>query len=704
MILRENDWYRPEYKNAIIHYSTKNQSFLKLAAIHRKMGVKHWYCCLALINPNLEFIDPHSPDLTLDQQTEVVIEMLINPWYFFREFVRVPVEGEYVPFEIHRGSFTLIWAFFNNIDIALLLIRQRGKTVTVACLLTYLKRILKGARTILITKDNTLRTETLTKMKKIRDGLPGYAWRSSRDDADNNEVFTYKARDNVLVTAIAQGSIAAAENAGRGLTCARLFGDEVAFIRFIRKMLAAALASGSRVRITAEERGIPYGNVFTTTPGKRDSEDGRYIYDMFHAGRYWDESMLDIPTRGELIDHISKNSTGDRVLIHAPFNHRQLGMTDRELYLAMANAGGTREEQQRDFGLQWTAGTMSSPISADDSKRIRESVCDPIPYVEIFKNTYCINWYYKQHEIDTKMRAKHIIGVDTSDAVGRDNIALVMINSETLETAATAIVNESNLIVFSNWLSDILVKYENTILVIERKSSAPTIIDSMLITLPSRGVDPSRRIFNRVVQERDANDPDLAEFTKCNRVKSEAFYEAYRKFFGFMTTGTKRKLLYGEVLQTAINMAGDKIKDKMLADELLALVVKDGRIDHKTSGNDDTVIAWLLAVWFMLFGNRLNHYGVSNRILMRRHEAEANGDDFDSEDYQRRVKEQDELSSEVDDICMKIGTSSNPYELANLRRLLRVKLAKLDIDTSHAKTVGELREIIGNEKLKSRYI
>jgi hypothetical protein len=704
MILRKSDWGLPGHEDAIIHYSTKNESFLKLAYIHREMKIEHWYCCLALINPDLEHVDPHDPNLDMATKNAVVYEMFINPWYYFREFVRVPQDGaDPVPFKIHRGSFALIWTFFNNIDIALLLIRQQGKTVVVASLLVYLIRILKGSRTILLTKDSTLRTETISKMKQIRDALPPYSW-NAQNDADNTEIFTYNSRGNRLVTCIAQNSKEAALGAGRGLTTARLFSDETAFTKFIRIMLPAALAAGTTARRIAEEAGIPYGNVFTTTPGKRDEEDGKMVYKMFHDGYYWDENLLDVPTRAELIDLITKASKGDRVLIHAPFTHRQLGLTDIDLYKAMANAGGTREEQERDFGLKWTAGSLSSPLSVEEAEMVSGSVIAPAKHIEVFPNNYTIKWYYERNEMAHRLDKMHIIGLDTSDAVGRDNIAMVITHSETMGVAGTGLVNESNLVVFSNWLSDIMTKYPKTVLVIERKSSAPTIIDSLLITLPARGIEASRRIFNRIIQDRDADDLDLKEFRKSASPRSEAFYETYRKHFGFNTTGTSRKLLYGEVLQTAVRMAGDKIHDRQLADELLSLVVKDGRVDHKASGNDDMVVAWLLACWFMLFGRRLEHYGVSNRMLMRRNAANPNDVEFDERQFEQEQAEQEALTEQIDELCSKIARNRNPFIKTTLDRELRVLLSELKLDTSQAATVGELQELIRNERLQSRYL
>ena len=88
MILFLEDWQK--YPTAIIDYETKNKSFVRQAAVYRLMGVQNHAFLLALINPRLQGVDPHDPNLTLEQQMEVAIECRINPWYFFREVARAP--------------------------------------------------------------------------------------------------------------------------------------------------------------------------------------------------------------------------------------------------------------------------------------------------------------------------------------------------------------------------------------------------------------------------------------------------------------------------------------------------------------------------------------------------------------------------------------------------------------------------------------
>ena len=79
MILFLQDWIK--YPNAIVHTSTKNQSFIDLANIYKKMGIKNYYFHLQLHDRRLEFVDPYDPNLTQEQKIWIAAECAINPFY-----------------------------------------------------------------------------------------------------------------------------------------------------------------------------------------------------------------------------------------------------------------------------------------------------------------------------------------------------------------------------------------------------------------------------------------------------------------------------------------------------------------------------------------------------------------------------------------------------------------------------------------------
>ena len=61
MILFLEDWSR--YPEAIVDTKTVNQSFIDLAHVYKKMGIKNHYFHLALHDRTLQGVDPFAPDL-----------------------------------------------------------------------------------------------------------------------------------------------------------------------------------------------------------------------------------------------------------------------------------------------------------------------------------------------------------------------------------------------------------------------------------------------------------------------------------------------------------------------------------------------------------------------------------------------------------------------------------------------------------------
>jgi hypothetical protein len=88
MILFKKDW--DNYPSAIPDYSTKNVSFVRYTKLLKAMGVDNHLFCLALIDQSLQGVDPFDPKLTEAQMELILAECIENPWYFFREVLRIP--------------------------------------------------------------------------------------------------------------------------------------------------------------------------------------------------------------------------------------------------------------------------------------------------------------------------------------------------------------------------------------------------------------------------------------------------------------------------------------------------------------------------------------------------------------------------------------------------------------------------------------
>ena len=115
IILFLKDWAL--YPTAIPDITTKNTSAIRFANILKTMGIKNHYFHLALVNRKLQGVDPFDPDLSQELKLLIANECKINPWYFFRECLRIPVEGGIGSkfLEFNRANISLFWCFFNHI-------------------------------------------------------------------------------------------------------------------------------------------------------------------------------------------------------------------------------------------------------------------------------------------------------------------------------------------------------------------------------------------------------------------------------------------------------------------------------------------------------------------------------------------------------------------------------------------------------------
>lgn len=74
-------------------YNTKNKSFLKVCETLRNKGIKNYDFMLELKNERLLNIDPYDPNLSFYDKVDILRECHDNIWYFLREIVRIPVQG-----------------------------------------------------------------------------------------------------------------------------------------------------------------------------------------------------------------------------------------------------------------------------------------------------------------------------------------------------------------------------------------------------------------------------------------------------------------------------------------------------------------------------------------------------------------------------------------------------------------------------------
>ena len=707
MVLYLEDWLR--YPGVKPNYDTKNESYLKLAGTYYAMGVKNYAFMLALHDQSLKDVDPFSPFLTELEMVKIGIECKINPWYYFREIAKVPARSgsDAVPLLANRGNIALYWCFFNHVMTYLVQIRQTGKSISTDVLDSYLLNIrCRGTTINLLTKDDALRSENIQRLKDIIDEMPFYLKQRSKKDLDNTELINISSLGNWYKAHLPQKAKKFALNTGRGMSSPIFRVDEGPFQANIEISLPAALAAGVAMRNKARANNEPYGTTLTTTAGKKDDPDGRYFYQQICAAAEWTEKFFDAKDATELevmIRAVSrglkeKMRVGDEVIrgefaVNITMNHRQLGYDDAWLLTALEETKSVGDAADRDFFNRWTSGSLSSPLSIQQMEIIRGSQKEPL-YVEDCKigsfRVPC-RWYIPKDSVEMYMaKNSSILSADTSDGAGGDDISLSLTDVKTGMLIASFNVNQVNLLAFSEWVCERwIIQCPNVTLIPERRSSAIALIDHLLLILPDRGIDPFKRIFNRIVNDPDENKTAYEEIKLPLSRRPHDIYVRYKKAFGWATSGggmTSRSDLYSTTLISAARNCGHMVNDKTTIDQILSLETRNGRVDHAPGEHDDAVIGWLLGHWMLTKAKNLLHYGIQvTDILSRNRGGSENGGVITKEQ-----REQIFYRDKIKELLGKLEQEQNEIISMKIENELRFYNSKLIIEENEVLSLDEL--------------
>ena len=703
MILFAKDWAR--FPTAIVDTSTRNHSFVRLASVYRSMGVKNHAFPLALMDPHLKGVDPHSPTLTQDQMLRIALECKRNPWYFFREIARAPAIGgtDATPVEGNRSNVALWWMFFNHITQILIQPRQTGKSFSTDTLMTLLMHVIcTNTKINLLTKDDTLRRANVARLKEIASDLPVYLNQKGPDDLNNTEEITINILGNRYTTHVPQSSPKAADKLGRGLTTSIMHVDEAPFQTNIKISLEAALPAMGAAADKSAAEGAPYGTIYTTTAGKKDDRDGRYVYEMLQNSAIWSEVFFDAVDEHDLERMIRRNSRGGVRRVAAVFNHRQLGKSDDWLAKKLEESNISGDAANRDYFNMWTAGSQTNPLPISVLEQIRGSLMD-VKFTEISPiNGYVTRWYIPQDEILWRMNnSQFVMALDTSEASGNDDISLVLLDIKTLDVVACGTYNETNLIKFSEWLASWFARFINFTGIIERRSTGAVVLDYLLLHLPQMGIDPFKRLFNTVVHEYREEPSRYEELSVPLSRRDPNIYVRLKKAFGYATSGSgymSRSALYSTALQLAAKRAAHKVHDKPLIDQITGLIVKNGRIDHEDGEHDDMVIAWLLCHWLITQGVNLAHYGIDIRVVAKEAVEELQ---VDPQTLQFR-REQQDIRDRITALGERLKKEQDDFISMRLEQELRLLTKRIVLDDNEVFSVDELLTQIRENKRHQR--
>ena len=702
LILFANDWERVDARP---HLDTTNTSFLHMARLLKNMGIRNHMFFLALVDQRLREIDPFSPTISQEEISIVLEEVFINPWYFFREIARAPGQAGAPSrmLEANRGNISLFWTFFNHVLSLLIQVRQTGKSFNSDILATGLLNIwCENTQINLLTKDERLRRANIQRLKDIMSALPRYIDLRTKKDADNTEIITIKARENYYYTHLPQASEALAGNVGRGLTSPIFFADEGPFQPNFQEALPAALAAGGAAREIAEAAGAPYGTVLTTTAGKKNTKEGAFVFKLMSGMAAWTEAFYDAKDINHLYEMIKANSRDREVRVNITLNHQQLGKTNEWLARKISDSVATADKADRDFFNRWTSGTASSPLTTKQLEVIRSSEREPL-WREISPvGGFITNWFIYEHEIEGFMsNNRSLVVFDTSDASGGDDISMRVTCVRSGKLLATATINNSNIITFSDWVSTWLTRWDKTTMLIERKSTGIAVIDMLLLILPAKGIDPFERLYNRVVNNPEEHKDVWKIVREPMWRRPSDFLDLNKRYFGFPTSGSgrySRTGLYGEVLNSMANTVGHLIADKLTIDQISSLIIKNGRVDHPPGEHDDMVISAILTHWFLTKATNLRHYGIDPSVILEtaRQSSALSPREIIEEREQMRLRHR------VKEITQRIRDSKDAKVIALSEHELRAVYVKIKTQETERVSVDDLINSLREEKTRKR--
>lgn len=275
----------------MIHESSQNTSFLKTREELKKIGIKNNDFFLRLDDDTLQNVDPYSEYLDTETKLKIIKECTVNPWYFFREIVRIPGLHKYERFELNRANLASIYLFINNIDHHICTPKYT-RTVTSGLGTLLYSFVLETSNTSFALMDinKSTGTELLCTMKELSNHLPLYL----KEDILFNETTTeHKNNQNRLHVIDTINSVNDAENFGRGSTAEVIFFNNLEYYPHITDFLSAAGPMHQFIKAKSTLNGTKCCRISVSTPNDEKSSSNLFK-EIINNGLKWDDHLYDM--------------------------------------------------------------------------------------------------------------------------------------------------------------------------------------------------------------------------------------------------------------------------------------------------------------------------------------------------------------------------------------------------------------------------
>lgn len=585
--------------------TTKNKSFLDMYHYLKSMGIHNCEFMLTLVDPDLDGINPHDPNLNAYYKQKVLRECMVNYWYFIREVVRLPSSGaEPMMYKLNRGNLAYNFCACLNFNIFFEEPRQQGKTTAAAIRYLYIYNFgTTNTKMAFLHKNMDGSKDNLQLVKTFRDLLPPYLIMKERVTPDgkidrgknNTTEIVNPYNHNQIKTFASATNKAKAASLLRGKTLSNIWFDEYAFLAFNDVIYLNAAPAFKTAASIAKHNNVPYGILITTTPGFMSTPEGKEAYAVKEAATEFSEQWYDF-TYPKLMEIINANTKSD--FIHIRYTYQQLGCDEKWFNETCKLERNSWPDIRREILLEWATGVENSPFKEEDLDAISNLIKEPISVV------YLLGKYRFETYLQTDTRTyPAIVGVDVSGGYKQDSSCITVLDSLTTRVLGCMNCNYISTLDLARCIEFIVKNWmPNAVVNVERNGGFGATVISKLLKMGLRK-NLYYEIKDKIVEERQDG---IHAYKQKLRVKE----------YGLNTTREIRKQLI-DILIERVEYHKDKIISPIIYNELLGMEIKrNGKVEHSTSTHDDQVFSMLMALWVWYEGTNLGErYGIKKSAI-----------------------------------------------------------------------------------------
>ena len=584
----------------IYQWNTKNKSALQLYQMLKDIGIKNNKLHLTLLDEGLADINPLDDNLPEDLADRVVDEIDANPWYYYREISRIPIEsGELVNFRFDIASFATIKYKFLGLNLYVEKPRQTGKTVESAVTAGLSFNILSENSTMSLFNftDKKVRAN-LNEIKMYLDVLPKYLHIYRFDIIEKNGAEIVKElpesgrgvstainriNNNNIVAATAGNTEEGADKAGRGSKTKEQIWDEVGSCPFIDVSLDAAMPAFNTAASNARTKNkLAYMQLMSTPPDLK-TRQGKYLYNKIKIGALkFEPFMLDMSLQEIKRAMEAKQTTW----LYITFQYFELGFSEK--WAQECFVGMTKEKFRRDYLLQWNVEFDGTPFDKGDLERLQDMArFKKYKAIRLLQDYSFKVYEYLDMTPDNTLlyfaRRPIIIGCDTSTGLGGDTDCSTAVGT-CPETGKTVFTFKSNTLTTKEF-GQILMYFVKTffrkaLLVIERNTTG--VIETIM------GTPYEKRLY----------------YTPMSKEQLSKNYKAHiggKFLYGIYQISKIRNILYDDMLIYYVKNAKHILDVEDIVLEICTMV-RDarGRIDHDKECHDDVLMGKMLSLFPMV--------------------------------------------------------------------------------------------------------